>query len=147
MKNYFLELFDYHDQVNKKLITVLYPEKPEISQFAYQMLKHMVMAEHVWWHRVMRLPFDYDFNTELNKTQIELLMANNKTELSSILDGHSLDTLVDYQNMKGESYSSKLIDILSHVSNHHAHHRGQIIRKIRESGIEPPQTDLILYRR
>ncbi len=147
MKNYFLELFEYHDQVNKKIMSVLYPKNDTIPEFAYDMLQHIIMAEHVWWHRVLKLPFDYDFKASLNEEQITLLMANNKTELKNILAQYDLETMFDYSNIKGEAFTSKLIDIVSHVSNHHTHHRGQIVRKIRESGLEPPQTDLILFRR
>jgi uncharacterized damage-inducible protein DinB len=96
---------------------------------------------------VLKLPFDYDFKASLNEEQITLLMANNKTELKNILAQYDLETKFDYTNIKGEAFTSKLIDIVSHVSNHHTHHRGQIVRKIRESGLEPPQTDLILFRR
>lgn len=147
MKQYFLDLFDYHDQANAKVMNVLYPENPVISDYAYKMFRHVVMANHVWLHRILKLDFDYEFWMELNKEQLDALMTKNKEELIAILDQFSLDSPIEFTNLQGEKYTMKLIDILSHVSHHYAYHRGQIARAIRESGLEPPKTDLMLFRR
>ncbi len=147
MKDYFLNLYDYHDQANQRVIQALYPENPALSDYAYKMFRHIIMANHVWMHRILKLPYDYDFHAELTEQQLKDLMLKNKKELISILDQFSLDDKIEFTNLQGEPYSMKLIDILSHVSHHHAYHRGQIARSIRESGFEPPKTDLMLFRR
>lgn len=147
MKNYFLHLNDYHDQANTRVMNSLYPENPVISDYAYKMFRHIIMANHVWLHRILKLPFDYEFNAELSQQQLIELIAKNKVELINILDQFSLDDKIEFTNLQGEKYAMKLIDILSHVSHHHAYHRGQIARSIRESGLEPPKTDLMLFRR
>jgi uncharacterized damage-inducible protein DinB len=147
MKSYFLNLFDYHDQANAKVIDVLYPENSAISDYAYKMFRHIVMAHHIWSHRILKLPFDYEFWAELDKNQIEALIQKNKIELKQILDQFNLDDPISFTNLQGETYTMKLIDILSHVSHHYAYHRGQIARAIREAGIDPPKTDLMLFRR
>ena len=77
MKNYFLDLFDYHDQANARVMAVLYPENPAISDYAYKMFRHIIMAHHVWSHRILKLPYDYEFWMELNKEQIDALIAKN----------------------------------------------------------------------
>ena len=147
MKQYFLDLFDYHDQANAKVMDVLYPVNPVISDYAYKMFRHIIMAHHIWSHRILKLPYDYEFWAELDKEQIEDLIAKNKTELKQILDQSNLNDPITFTNLQGETYTMKLIDILCHVSHHYAYHRGQIARAIREAGLEPPKTDLMLFRR
>ena len=147
MKNYFLDLYDYHDQANARVMNVLYPENPTISDYAYKMFRHIIMANHVWLHRILKLPSDYEFTAELSQEQLIDLIEKNKIELNDILDQFSLDDKIEFTNLQDEKYAMKLIDILSHVSHHHAYHRGQIARSIRESGLEPPKTDLMLFRR
>lgn len=147
MKQYFKDLFDYHDQANARVINVLYPENPAISKYAYDMFHHILLAQHVWSHRILKLPYDYKFKDVLSKDQIDGLIAKSKIEMKQILDQFDLDDLIEFTNLAGEFYKMKLIDILSHVSHHSSYHRGQIARAIREAGLEPPQTDLMLFRR
>jgi uncharacterized damage-inducible protein DinB len=54
-----------------------------------------------------------------------------------------LEATVSYQNTIGESFSSRVEDILMHVYTHSAYHRGQIAANIRENGGTPLNTDLI----
>jgi uncharacterized damage-inducible protein DinB len=56
-------------------------------------------------------------------------------------------TNVEYQNFAGQKFSSLLSDIITHVVNHGTYHRGQIARIIRESGVQPPSTDYIVFAR
>jgi len=55
----------------------------------------------------------------------------------------SLDDKVEYRNSKGEPWSSRVEDILTHVLLHSAYHRGQIALQMRASGMEPAYTDFI----
>jgi uncharacterized damage-inducible protein DinB len=147
MKNYFRDLFEYHDKANELVLGILYPENPVISKYAYDMFRHTLLAHHVWSHRILKLPFDYDFKAELSRSQIDELIAKNKKEMVLILDQFDLNDLIEFTNFAGETYKMKLIDILTHVSHHSSYHRGQIARAIREAGLEPPKTDLMLFRR
>ncbi len=50
---------------------------------------------------------------------------------------------VAYTNSKGETYRNSVADVLEHVLQHGAYHRGQIAAAIRASGLEPPYLDYI----
>lgn len=146
MKDYFRSLFDYHVQANQRFMDVLFSEH-EIDEYALKMFRHCIMAHHIWNHRMLHIEFDYEFWEPLHKHQLEQLIAQNKKETEQILEQCNLEDVLAYKNQLGEAFSSKIIDILSHVSHHYAYHRGQIARSLRESGIEPPKTDLIIFRR
>ncbi|MBK6859216.1 MAG: hypothetical protein IPG95_02895 [Saprospiraceae bacterium] len=147
MKDYFRSLFDYHVRANELFLDVLYSENKPIDEYAFKMFRHSIMAHHVWNHRMLDLAYDHEFWEPLSKIQLEQLMIQNKEETAQILNQFDLQDELDYKNQLGESFSSKIIDILSHISHHYAYHRGQIARSLRECGIEPPKTDLIIFRR
>jgi len=59
------------------------------------------------------------------------------------LSSSTLSKKIDYKNTKGESWSSTVNDILTHVLFHSAYHRGQIAVVMRAAGITPAYTDFI----
>ena len=58
-----------------------------------------------------------------------------------------LDEVFDYKNLKGEPFSSPLVQILDHLVFHGAYHRGQIAAQVRAEGGTPILTDYIQFTR
>lgn len=56
-------------------------------------------------------------------------------------------TPVRYRNSAGTPFSHAADEILTHVFLHGAHHRGQLLRAIREAGGTPPGVDYITFVR
>lgn len=54
---------------------------------------------------------------------------------------------VAYVNTKGEAFENTVADIVAHVVQHAAYHRGQIARALRAADVEPPYTDYIQFVR
>jgi uncharacterized damage-inducible protein DinB len=54
-----------------------------------------------------------------------------------------LEEKIEYRNSKGELWSSRVEDVLTHVLMHSAYHRGQIALEMRAAGMEPAYTDFI----
>ena len=50
-----------------------------------------------------------------------------------------------YKDMKGNSYSQPLWQLILHVVNHGSHHRGQVSGFLRTLGHTPPPLDLTAY--
>ena len=63
------------------------------------------------------------------------------------LEGTSLDQNINYTNQHGLSYVTSVRDILFHLASHGAYHRGQVSIVLRESGLEPVNTDYITFVR
>lgn len=59
----------------------------------------------------------------------------------------SVGTTVRYRNSAGTSFSHPAEEILTHVFLHGAHHRGQLLRAVREAGGTPPGVDYIVFIR
>jgi uncharacterized damage-inducible protein DinB len=54
-----------------------------------------------------------------------------------------MDETIAYKNSKGEPWTSRVQDILTHVFFHSAYHRGQIASEMRRAGYAPAYTDFI----
>ncbi len=59
------------------------------------------------------------------------------------LSADDLEKQIDYRNSKGEAWSSRIKDVLTHVLMHSAYHRGQVALEMRAAGLQPAYTDFI----
>jgi uncharacterized damage-inducible protein DinB len=55
------------------------------------------------------------------------------------------DRPVNYTNSQGNHFESVLYHIITQVTNHGTHHRGNIVTMIKEEGYPPPNLDYISY--
>lgn len=52
-----------------------------------------------------------------------------------------------YRNLKGDSFTAPLWQLVQHVCNHATFHRGQVVALLRQLGATPPATDLVAWDR
>jgi uncharacterized damage-inducible protein DinB len=65
----------------------------------------------------------------------------------SKLTQQDLDRVIRYKSFSGDEFSNPLWQSLHQVSNHATYHRGQVITMLRQLGVKPVSTDLIMYYR
>jgi uncharacterized damage-inducible protein DinB len=58
-----------------------------------------------------------------------------------------LDHVIRYKSFSGDEFSNPLWQSLHQVTNHATYHRGQVITMLRQLGVKPVSTDLIMYYR
>src|SRR5512139_942689 len=58
-----------------------------------------------------------------------------------------LQRVVEYRRMSGEAHADALADLIRHAVNHSTYHRGQVATQLRQVGVSPPGTDLLIYVR
>lgn len=141
------ELFEYHQKANQLYVEKLYPRQENIPEYAYKMFSHNVLAQHVWHCRILQKAFLWKFDHIFQEEELHVIFEQNQKDLNTILESKPLDALIAYTNMHGEKFQSQLGDILLHVSHHFSYHRGQMAYTLRQAGIDPPPTDLIIWRR
>jgi uncharacterized damage-inducible protein DinB len=54
---------------------------------------------------------------------------------------------ISYKDLKGNPYSMMLSHLMQHLVNHSTYHRGQIVTMVRQSGLKPSATDLVVFYR
>jgi uncharacterized damage-inducible protein DinB len=63
---------------------------------------------------------------------------------STTWDETMLQSDIRYRDMKGNKHQRPLGELLQHVFNHQAHHRGQVTTLLFQAGIDPETTDLLV---
>jgi uncharacterized damage-inducible protein DinB len=111
-----------------------------------QLLAHILSAERLWLERIKQQPQSFavwpEFSVEQCEAQLKQLERMWPEYLSQI-SSSMLSNEITYKNTKGESWSSTVNDILTHVLLHSAYHRGQVAILMRNSGVPPAYTDFI----
>jgi uncharacterized damage-inducible protein DinB len=113
-------------------------------------LVHVVWAEWLWLQRwkgmsptVVFAPADFPDGRSLHERHVAV-DAERSAFLAGVTEGDLL-RVVEYRNLKGETWRYPLWQQLHHVLNHSAHHRGQVGTMLRQVGAACPETDLLVY--
>jgi uncharacterized damage-inducible protein DinB len=114
-------------------------------------LAHVFAADRIWLARVTGVAptaFISDADRQLSVLQKDWpeLQARWQQWAASLTD-ENVRAMLDYKDMKGNAYRQPLWQIVLHVVNHGAHHRGQVSGFLRAMGHIPAPLDLIFYYR
>jgi uncharacterized damage-inducible protein DinB len=113
-------------------------------------MAHILSAQKLWLERIQlqpqSLPVWPEFTLDECVSVADEMSVAWRTLLERIGNQFapgSLEDEVKYRNSKGESFTGRIEDILTHVLFHSAYHRGQIALELRSGGAEPAYTDFI----
>lgn len=114
------------------------------------LMSHILGAQRVWLARLDGQPAPADaftvrsaaectaIQTVLEAAWVRWLAARGESDFAEVLR---------YTNLKGESFSNTVHDILTHVLSHGTYHRGQLASTLKAEGIAVPGTDRITFAR
>jgi len=149
----FSRMFAYDSWANRECLAAM-RATPSVSAGAslntIGRMAHILSAQKLWLERILRqrqsMPVWPSATIEDCRALADEMSSawqHYLTQLAEQLPPGSLDSKVEYRNSKGEPWSSRVEDILTHVLFHSAYHRGQIALQMRSSGLEPAYTDFI----
>jgi uncharacterized damage-inducible protein DinB len=141
-------LFEYDDWANRRVIATL---RKHDSERCRQILAHLLTTKQEYFDRLHgKDSTGFNFWPDLSLDECADLSTQTKERFEKLLarfDDEGLGMKAAYKTSEGVLHSNTFREILTHVLFHSAIHRGNIILKLREEGIEPPQTDYIIYLR
>ncbi|TXN37451.1 damage-inducible protein DinB [Flagellimonas hymeniacidonis] len=147
MKGFLHQQFDYNFYCNKKLIEQCIAME-KVPEKAIKLFGHILNAHHIWNHRIVGKPIEFNtWQEHVLESWEDIHYENQRTSFEIITNADDLSKRVDYENSEGRIFANELKDILFHIINHSTHHRGQILMDFRTSGIAPEPLDYILYKR
>jgi len=109
-------------------------------------MAHILSSEKLWLERIRRQPHSLPVwptstieECAALADELSALWRKYFDEVPEAAFGEE----VEYRNSKGEAWSNRVEDILTHVLMHAAYHRGQIALEMRAAGAQPAYTDFI----
>jgi uncharacterized damage-inducible protein DinB len=144
-KEYFLRMLAYDRWANRETLDAL--TKAGVSESkVLRLMAHTLSAGKLWLERLRREPQSMPVwpgsTVEECAALIDSVADGWQTYLSR-LSSEDFNEKVEYRNSKGELWSSRVEDVLTHVFLHSAYHRGQIALQMRADGYAPANTDFI----
>lgn len=146
MKEFFKDIFEYHNHFNQKLIEQLIENENSLSDRTIPLLSHSINAQQIWNARITNKE-KLRVHAEHSLQECKQIDNENYYNTLEILKNHELTENIFYANSKGTEFNNTIQQILFHIANHFSHHKGQIISDLRQSGINPIVTDYIFYKR
>jgi uncharacterized damage-inducible protein DinB len=141
-QTYFRRLAAHDEWANRKLIVAL-RGLPSAPQRALDVMAHILGTEWTWLSRIQRTTPAMKVWPGISLDVCEQELPKLREAWEALLRSSDPDSTYSYTNTKGEHFENNLRDTLTHVFLHSHYHRGQIVRMIRESGVEPPYIDFI----
>jgi len=142
------ELFAYNDWANRRIFVAL---KENRSEKALKILAHALTTEQEYFERLYgKDSTGFNFWTEFSLEDCSDLAkraAENYEALLKRFDEGGLGLRATYKTSEGVNHENDFRELLTHVLIHSATHRGNIVLKLREEGLEPPKIDYIIYLR
>jgi len=138
-------MFAYDSWANRQCLSAMQAARLVSSPTAGRMA-HILSAEKLWFERLRHesqsLPV---WPTASIQECLALAdeIANLWRNYLTALQPGAFSEKIEYHNSKGEPWSSRVEDVLTHVLMHSAYHRGQVALEMRAAGAEPAYTDFI----
>ena len=144
---HFRRLFAYDEWANREVVNAL-RDAGSLPARPLKLMGHLLSAERLWLERLRRQEQTYPvwpvFTVQQCEKQAAELGLLWKQYLDEVSDGNGAIT---YRNTKGETWTSRIEDILMLIIMHSVYHRGQIAASMRDSGLIPASTDFIFALR
>ncbi|EHQ29289.1 DinB family protein [Mucilaginibacter paludis] len=149
MQRYFKRLFEYDKWAGHILLSKFEKQFPQ-NERIYQLFSHLLSAQLIWLDRCIGAPQKAiiwgERLPEEMRNDLEIY-HQAWVEFIDQLQPDDFDKNITYTNSKGDTFTTRLSDIMTHVINHGTHHRGSIITLMKEEGFVLPNIDFITYAR
>lgn len=143
----FKDFLEYNHHANQLFIRSFLNDGFQ-EERGIRLFSHILNAHHVWLARIRgEIPMFEVWEIHVINSFAQVDEENYQQSLKLLQEEEDLGRIIRYKNTKGQSYQNSIQEILLHAVNHSTYHRGQVAALIRESGMEPPASDYILYKR
>lgn len=147
MHTLFKDFLEYNHYANKLFIKSFLEDGFQ-EERGIKLFSHIINAHHIWLARIREETPMFDvWEIHVMNSFSKVNEENYRQSLSLLQEEKDLSRVIHYTTFKGDAYRNSAQEILMHIVNHSTYHRGQIASLIRESGLEPPVSDYIYYKK
>lgn len=143
------QLWLYNNWANELILNSFKQNQDTIPASCLRLFSHITNAQIIWLSRIKgeQSPvgvWDEHGLAECEKNQ-HIFTAGIEPGIADVRKG-KIESIT-YTTTKGLVFTDSSLDILLHIFNHGTYHRAQIAQDMKRSGLEPPNTDYIFFKR
>lgn len=149
MKKYFLDLFEYNNWANDKILLTLQKYDGKINNARPIILfGHIISFQETWLERVLgRSSYNIYLWDEYSIPELFILSENNHKDWIKFLNklnNEKFEKKISINKLESQN-PIRVMDVLNNVLFHSNYHRGQINQILKSQGVTPPTIDFINY--
>jgi len=146
------KLSNYNNWANSLLLNAITAaaEIPSaaIPDYCLSLLSHIANAQQIWVSRIQGIAPEVSvWQLHDLHTCRAMLETSGQELLHIVINDAAKDRILSYKISTGALFETSVEDILLHVFNHGTYHRAQIAKAMKESGLQPVNTDYIQFVR
>ena len=145
LADYLRKEFVYNAWANQEVLAAIRASAAADTR-SLELMAHILAAERVWLERLRQVPQSVAVWPKPDFAQCESeaeKLSREWYEYLELATAGDVSQAISYKNSKGESWTTAIVDVLTHVVIHSAYHRGQIASHMRSIGLTPAYTDFI----
>ena len=112
-------------------------------------LGHIHFADRIWYKRIVEPDMPMPSMADLSSAEAVFVdwpaLQKQWEGWADSLADKDLERMVSFQRLNGVQVLAPASQLINHVVNHATMHRGQVMGMLRQLGLKPPATDLLLY--
>jgi len=144
---FFTNKFEYNHHCNSQIIDQIEKSPTAYVERVQRLICHTLNTQNVWNHRILgQAPTQMVWDT-FGIERLHLLNDENHELSLDILQNTHLNTIINYEDTRGDSYSNSVENMLFHIINHSTYHRGQLITTLKQNRVVPISTDFISHNK
>ena len=160
-RTYFLDLADYHLWANEVLFKSVdalpcgaaTADEGLFFKSALGTMNHLLVGTRIWigrlrGHDPKHLKLDQVLHADW--AQLKQALRSELSEMRHWIAAQPAEFFqsgMTYTNTRGEPFTSRVVDVLTHAFTHFNHHRGQASVAVTRQGGNTPEMDYIFWRR
>jgi uncharacterized damage-inducible protein DinB len=145
VKEHLLQMLTHDNWANLECLSALRSATPAPPN-AIRFIAHTLSAQKLWLERLRKQPQTmpvWPAATIEDCSALAQEMLSAWKNYFAQLPPDGLEQEIEYRNSKGEPWSSRVQDVITHVLLHSSYHRGQVALEMRAAGLQPAYTDFI----
>lgn len=145
----FEQLWLYNRWANGMVLSALEKMGSQLPASSLRLMSHILNAQLVWVSRIKGHIPPVGIWDEHDLDTCKKMNDETFAVLKEVIDGQTdyTGSTYSYKTSTGMAFESTLQEVLLQVFTHAPYHRGQIARDLREKGLDPVNTDYIIYTR
>lgn len=145
IREHLIQMIRHDAWANRECLSALRAANPAPAN-AVRFMAHTLSAQKLWLERLRNQPQSMPVWPASTIDDCAALAEEMQSAWANYFAGLPPDGLeqeIEYRNSKGEPWSSRVQDVITHALLHSAYHRGQVALEMRAAGLQPAYTDFI----